>query len=216
MKAVDEFDKGYRSNDSLRWCFSSSFPSRLLRYALLVRMEELFLPYQFLITDAIRVIQQQSKRPGHGQLFRGMKLPNELVDMFETHTGQLVCANGFFTCSKLRNIELQSAALPGYRTDLSSVLFKINFDASARFAEVSMENGSTIVVFDVATSFRIECVSRGTMSIIKLKTVSDEGKKLALQYKENNKGKTVQMLLDELSAPPKPPTPPKIQVRYSH
>jgi hypothetical protein len=216
LKIVDEFDKAYRSSDSLRWCFRSPFPSRALRYALLSRTGELFSPYHSLIIDVIRIIQQQSKQPGHGQLFRGMKLPIELVDMFETHTGQLVCANGFFTCSKSRNTELQSAALPGYRTDLSSVLFKIDFDASARFAEVPMEIGSTIVVFDIATSFRVVCVNRGAMSIIKLKTASDEGKKLALEYKENNKGKTIQMLLDELSTPPKPSTPPKIQVRYLH
>ncbi|CAF3502135.1 unnamed protein product [Rotaria sp. Silwood1] len=208
LKLIDEFDKSYRANDSLRWCFRSPFPSRLLRCALMSPTLKQLSPYQFLITDAIRILQQQSKRTGHGQVYRGMKLSNELVDMFETHTGELVCVNGFFTCTKSRNIELQSAASPGYRSDLSSVLFKIDFDASSRFAEVAMENGSTIVIFDVATIFRVVCVNRGSMSIIKLKTASDEGKKLALEYKEKNKGKTIKILLDELSAPSKSPTPP--------
>ena len=54
------------------------------------------------------------------------------------------------------------------------------------------------------------------MSIIKLKTASNEGKKPAMEYMKNNKGKTVQILLDELSIPPKPPTAPKIGVRNSH
>lgn len=188
-----------------------------MRYALLSRMVELVSPYRFLIIDVICLIQQESKRSSHEQLFRGMKLSNDLVKMFEKHTGQLVCANGFFMCSKSRNIELQRAASPGYRTDLSSVLFKIDVDTSARFAEVSLDNNSTIVVFDVATSFRVVCVSQGTISIIKLKTNSDEGKKLALTYKENNKDKTVPMLLDELSVPPKPLTLPReTEVRYSH
>ncbi|CAF2514937.1 unnamed protein product [Rotaria sp. Silwood2] len=216
LKLIDEFDKSYRANDSLRWCFRSPFPSRPLRYALMSPTLNQLSSYQFLITDAVRILQQQSKRTGHGQVYRGMKLPNELVDMFETHMGELVCVNGFFMCTKLRNIELQSAASPGYRSDLSSVLFKIDFDAAARLAEVPMENGSIIVVFDVATSFRVVCVNRGTMSIIKMKTTSDEGKKLALEFKEKNKGKTIKMLLDELSAPPKPATPPpatKIEVR---
>ncbi|CAF0930238.1 unnamed protein product [Adineta steineri] len=213
LKIIEEFDKGYRSNDAIRWCFRSIFPSRPLRYALYSRLGELLSSYQFLTTNVSRSIQQQSKQPNHGQLFRGMKLPAELIDMFETHTGQLVCANGFFMCSKMRNVELQSAASPGYRTDLISVLFKIDFDASAHFAEVLLENNSTIIVFDVATSFRVICVNRGPMSIIKLKTAVEDGKKVASQYKENNKGKTLQVLLDELSAPPKPPTPPKIEVR---
>ncbi|CAF0983561.1 unnamed protein product [Rotaria sordida] len=216
LKLVDEFDKSYRANDAFRWCFCSPFPSRLLRYALMSPTLKQLSPYQFLIGDTIRILQQQSKRTSHGQVYRGMKLPNELVDMFETHTGQLVCVNGFFMCTKSRNIELQSAASPGYRSDLLSVLFKIDFDASARFAEVAMENGSTIIVFDVVTNFRVVCVNRGTMSIIKMKTTPDEGKKLALEYKEKNKEKTIKMLLDELSAPPKPPTPPpanKTEVR---
>ena len=69
-----------------------------------------------------------------------MKLSNELVDIFEAHTGQLVCANGFFVCTKARNMELQTAASPGYRTDLVSVLFKVDFDASARFSGCSLND----------------------------------------------------------------------------
>jgi hypothetical protein len=218
LRAVDEFDRSYRSNDSFQWCFRSPFPSNPLRHALLSPTIESISPYYSLIIDITRSIQQQSKHSAHGQLFRGMKLPNELVDLFETHTGQLVCANGFFMCSKARNVELQLAALPTYRTDLLSVLFKIDFDASARFAEVQMENGSMATIFDIATSFRVMCVSRGGMSIIKLKTVSDDGKKFAQEYKEKNKEKTVQVLFDELSkppTPPAPPTPPKLETKYS-
>ncbi|CAF0758933.1 unnamed protein product [Adineta steineri] len=208
LRAVDEFDRSYRPNDTLQWCFRSSFPSNHLRHALFSPKIESISPYYFLINDAIRSIQQHSKHSGHGQLFRGMKLSNELVDLFETHTGQLVCANGFFLCSKARNVELQLAALPGYRTDLMSVLFKIDFDASAHFAEVQMENGSMATIFDVATSFRVVCVSRSAMTVIKLKTTSDDGKKFVQEYREKNKGKTVQVLFDELTKPPTPPTPP--------
>ncbi|CAF1259638.1 unnamed protein product [Didymodactylos carnosus] len=207
LKFVDEFDQLYRPNDSLRWCFRAPFPSRLLRYALISRNAELLQPCHFLIIDVLRVLQQQPRRPGRGQLYRGMKVSNELMNMFETHTGGLVCASGFFTCTKSRTIGLQSASSPGYRPDLSSVLFKIDFDASARFAEVAMDNGSTIVIFDVATSFRVMCVNRGAMSVIKMKTASDEGKRVAVEYKEKHKGQAVQALLDELSAPPKSPTP---------
>ena len=218
LKLIDEFEKAYRPNDSLRWCFRSPFPSRSLRYALMSRTTKQLSSYQFLICDAIRTLQQHSKHTGHGQVYRGMKLSNELVDAFETHTGQLVCASGFFMCTKSRNVELQSAASPGYRSDLISVLFKVDFDSSARFAEMTIENGSTVMVFDVATCFRVMCVNRGSMSIIKMKTCSEEGKKLVSDYKVKNKGKTNVILLDELSAPPKVPTPPapvaKTTVRY--
>jgi hypothetical protein len=208
LKIVDEFERTYRPNNALRWCFRSPFPSRSLRYALLSHTAELLSSHRSLVTDVSRLIQQQSKASGHGQLFRGMKLSSELVDMFDAHTDKLVYVNGFFMCSKARNVELQLATSPGYRMDLTSVLFKIDFDASARFGEVAMDNGAIIVVFDVAISFRVICVNRGTMTIIKLKAAVDDGRKIALQYKENSKGKTVQMLLDEIATPPKTPTPP--------
>ena len=206
LKLVDEFDKSYRPNDSLRWCLRSPFPWRPLRCALMSRTTNLLSSYQFLILDATRILQQQSKNSGQGQVYRGLKLSNELVDLFEAHTGELVCTNGFFICTKARNSELQLAATAGYRTDLTSVLFKIDYDASARYAEVAIENGSSVFVFDVATSFRVVCVNRGTMSIIKMKTAPDEGGKLASEYKKKNKEKTIKMLLDELSPPP--PVPP--------
>ncbi|CAF1277038.1 unnamed protein product [Rotaria magnacalcarata] len=210
LKLVDEFDKSYRTHDAVRWCFRVSFPARPLRYALMSPTVKLLSSYQCLIVDVIRILQQQSKRAGHGQVYRGMKLSSELIDSFETHIDQLVCMNGFFMCTKSRNIELQLAASPGYRSDLSSVLFKIDFDASAPIAEVKMEHGSTIVVFDIATSFRVVCVNRGLMSIIKMKIASDEGKKLAADHKEKHKGKTIKILLDELSIQRKPPTPPLV------
>ena len=199
LKLIDEFDKWYRPNDCLRWCFRSPFPCRPLRCALMSRRMNLLSTYQFLILDATRLLQQQSKHCAQGQVYRGLKLSNELVDMFESHTGELVCANGFFICSKARNNELQLATTAGYRTDLASVLFKIDLDGSARYAEVTMENGSSMVVFDVATSFRVVCVNRGSMCIIKMKTAADDGQKLALEYKRQHQEKTIKTLLEQLS-----------------
>ena len=205
---IEDFEKTYRTNDSLRWCFQSSFPSRLLRCSLMSPTLERLTPYQFLIADVTRVLQQQTKRSTHGQLYRGMKLSKELVDTFDTNTGRLLCSCGYFMCSKSRNIELQFAISAGYRSDLISVLFKIDFDGSARFADVVLENDSTVTIFDVGTSFRVICVNRGTMTVIKMKVVAEEGKKIAQDYKGQHKEKPVKVLLDELTAPPKPPTPP--------
>ena len=41
-----------------------------------------------------------------------------------------------------------------------------------------------------------------------MKTAADAGKKIALDYLENNKDQTIQSMLDELLKPPKPSTPP--------
>jgi hypothetical protein len=215
LKSIDEFDRTYRITDAIRCCFRSPFPLRPLRCALMSGNYEQIVPYQFLVADVARCFRQQSNVSNCGQFYRGMKLSGTTLDMFDRHCGQLVCTHGFFTCSKSRNIELQAAASPGYRPDLLSVLFKIDFDSTARFAEITLENGSILVVFDVATSFRVVCVNRGNMSIVKLKSATDDGKQLAVNYKTNENGKTIRMMLDELLLPvPKPhPLPVNIDVR---
>ena len=157
------------------------------------------------------MLQQQSKRARNIQLYRGMKLPSQLVDQFEMHTDKLMCASGFFTCTKSRTVALELASAPGYRSDLSSVLFKIDCDPSTNLTDVSTEGRPPVVIFDAATAFRIICVNRGAISIVKIKTVPDEGKKLALQYIEDHKEETVQELLDQLSVLPKSPSPPPSQ-----
>ncbi|CAF4837867.1 unnamed protein product [Rotaria sp. Silwood1] len=212
IRLVDEFDRTYRPKEALHWSIQDSFPSYLLRHAFISCQSEQLNLCRFLIADTSRLIQQQSKRTGSLQLYRGMKLPSKLVDSFETHTGKIMCACGFFTCTKSRTTALELASSPGYRTDLSSVLFKIDCDVSVKLAEMSTEDRSPIVIFDVGTTFRIICVNRATISIIKMKAVPDQGKKLVQDYKNNHKGETIQTMLEQLLAPQKlslsPPSKP--------
>ncbi|CAF4482044.1 unnamed protein product, partial [Rotaria magnacalcarata] len=70
------------------------------------------------------------------------------------------------------------------------------------------KNSSPMIAFDACMIFRIVYVNRGPMSIIKLKTAGDAGKKIALDYLENHPNETIQSLVDELLKPLKPPTPP--------
>jgi hypothetical protein len=57
-------------------------------------------------------------------------------------------------------------------------------------------------------AFRVVYVNRDQMSVVKLKTASEAGKKIAFEYCEKYKSETIQSLLDEILRPPKPPTPP--------
>ena len=137
-----------------------------------------------------------------------MKLSNEILDKFEAHVGQLVCTSGFFPCTKSRTNALTLASLPAYRSDLLPVLFKIDCDASSLYTELANKYSSPMIVFDICTAFRIVYINRGPMSVIKMKTAGEDGKKIALEYLEKHKDETIQSLLDELLRPPKPPTPP--------
>jgi len=208
IEIINEFEKSYRPNESIHWCCRSPFPTRFLLHALRSHSKTRLTVCRFLFADSTRLVQQQPKRKTSEQFYRGMKLSSQILDEFEHQIGRIVCTSSFFPCTKSRTNALTLASLPTYRPDLLSVFFKIDCDTSSLYAEVAQKNSPTQIVFDVCTSFRIVHVNRGPMSIVKMKTAADAGKKIALDYLENNKDQTIQSMLDELLKPPKPSTPP--------
>lgn len=208
IEIIEEFEKSYRSADAINWCFRSPFPTRVLLHALRSHDKVQLNVCRFLFVDAARFIQQHSNSKSSYQVYRGMKLLGAVLDQFVVHVGQLFCTSGFFPCTKSRTNALTLASLPTYRPDLLPVLFKIDCDAASLFTEVSNKYSSPITVFDACTAFRVVYVNRGQMSVIKLKTANDAGKKIASEYLEHHPNETIQALLDELLKPPKAPTPP--------
>ena len=135
-----------------------------------------------------------------------MKLSRELLDQFESYAGHCLTTSAFFPCTKSRSQALAIASLSNFRPDLFPVLFKIDCDPSAVCIELSNRQS----VLELSTVFRIVYVNRGPMSVIKMKTDNQVGKKLVENYLEENKEKSIQALLDELI---RPPTPPPIEVK---
>lgn len=137
-----------------------------------------------------------------------MKLSNELLDKFQAYIGQLVCTNGFFPCTKSRANALALASLPSYRPDLAPVFFKIDCDASSLYTDLPTKQPGSMIVFDICTAFRIVYVKRDPMTVIKMKTAGEFGKKIALHYLEQHSNESIQSLMEELVKSLKPPTPP--------
>ncbi|CAF0911025.1 unnamed protein product [Rotaria sp. Silwood1] len=208
MEIIEEFEKSYRSVDVINWCFRSPFPARLLLHALRSHNKGQLSICRFLFADASRFFQQRPKHKSSDQVYRGMKLSSEILDKFEAHVGQLICTSGFFPCTKSRTNALTLASLPTYRPDLLSVLFKIDCDASALFTVLSNKQSTSLIVFDICMTFRIVYVNRGQMSIVKLKTAGEAGKKIALEYLEKHPNETIPTLIDEILKPSEPPPPP--------
>ncbi|CAF4541955.1 unnamed protein product [Rotaria sp. Silwood1] len=216
LRIIEEFDKSYRPTEIMNWCFRSPFPSRFLHHALRSNNKEQLYVCRPLFVDASRFFNQQRQHKSSDKLYRGMKLSNELLDKFKAHVGQLVCTSGFFPCIKSRANALTLATLPAYRTDLLPVLFKIDCDASTPCIEVVNKNSSPLMVFDICTAFHIIYVNRDQITIIKMKTAGQIGKKIACDYIEQHKDEIVQTLLDELMKPPmrqKPGTLPPLRPR---
>lgn len=201
LQYIDDFDRTYRPKDALRWCFRSPFPANLLRRAFTCQDFEQLSLCRFLIVETSRIIQQPDKSTGMLLLYRGMKLLKNVVDQFEQRTGQLVCANDFITCTKSRAYALELATSPGYRTDLVSVLFKIECDSTVKAIETSIQNRPVMSVFDIGTTFRIVCLSRGAIIAIKMKAVAGEGKRIVRDYKVAHRGISMPTLFNRLAQP---------------
>jgi tetratricopeptide (TPR) repeat protein len=134
-----------------------------------------------------------------------MKMTNEFLDKLENHTDKLICPKGFLLCSQSRKTALKIASSLDHRPDLIPVLLKITYDESVPLAEVSRKDSTSLMVFDVYTVFRVKYVSRGQLSTVKIELADEDGKKLARMYRITHEKESIQNLLDQLSAPPKPP-----------
>ncbi|CAF0972875.1 unnamed protein product [Rotaria sordida] len=207
MEMIDEFEKSYRSSEIVHWCFRSPFPSHFLHHAIRSHNLEHLNMCRFMFIDANRFFQQQPKHKSSEQFYRGMKLTKELLDQFESHVGQLVCTSGFFPCTKSRTNALSLASSPGYRSDLLSVLFKIDYDSTSIYSQVSNKMLSNVIVFNVSIPFRVINVHRGQMSVIKMKPAITDGKRIVQDYLEQHHDQPIQSIFDQLSVPPRVQTP---------
>jgi hypothetical protein len=202
---INEFDQSYNKNDALQWCFSSPFPSRFLLRALRFHNVEHLHACRFLLTDVSHIIQRQSNKKSSCELYKGMKMTNEFLDKLENYTGKLICPKGFLICSQSRKGALEVASSLDHRPDLMPVLFKITYDRSVPLVELSNKDVGSLMIFDVYTVFRVKYVNRGQVSIVKIEPANEDGRKLALEYRNKYESESIQNLLDELLSPPKPP-----------
>ncbi|CAF3236070.1 unnamed protein product [Rotaria socialis] len=208
MEMIEDFGKSYRSSDVLQWCFHSPFPNHFLLHAIHFRNLEQLKVCRFMFIDTYRFFQQQPKHRLSDQFYRGMKLTTAVLDRFESHVGKLVCTSDFFPCTKSRTNALSLASLPNYRSDLLSVLFKIDCDSTSMYSQVSNKTSSNVILFGVSISFRVINVHRGPMSVIKMKPAVTDGQTIAQEYFKEHHDQSIQAILDEILAVPRVETPP--------
>ncbi|CAF1330185.1 unnamed protein product [Rotaria sp. Silwood1] len=203
LALIDKFNHSYIAADALSWCLRSPFPSRFINHSLHSRNMEQLNFCRFLINDASHFLQQQPKHKTSTQFYRGMKLSSELVEKFVKNTGGLICTSWFLVCTKSRTAALTAASSPIYRPDLIPVLFKIDCDSTTPYFELSKNVSPSIIVFDACTAFRILYISQDQMVIVKMKIATDDGRKVARDYKEKHGSIAIETLLDQLVEPSK-------------
>mgnify|MGYP001034911476 CR=1 FL=1 len=185
---IDTFRQLYRSNDVLRWCLRSPFPLRPLNHALRTRNIQQLNFYAFLLNDVRCAIKRQKRRsPIH--VYKGLKVSNEFLESLVENEGKLICTSGFFVCTKSRAAARSLALSPSRRSDLCPIMFSIACDRWTPLTELPLEKKSNQMMFDVYTCFRIIHVSKGQVSIVKMKAADKQGRQLAREQwnKDENK-----------------------------
>lgn len=208
LRQIDELEKTYRSSEVISWCLRSPFPSRFLHHAIRAHNKDQLRVCRSIFIDVFHIFEQHPQRRTTDQFYRGMKLSNEIINKFEAHIGQLVSTSGFFPSTRSRSNALALASLPAYRPDLLPVLFKIDCDQLSVYIDLANKYPSPLLAFELCSAFRVVHVNRGAITVVKLKTDRDSGRRLASRYLDQHSDVTIQSLLDELITPPKPPTPP--------
>ena len=208
LREIDELEKTYRSSEAIIWCLRSPFPYRFLHHAIRAHNKDQLRVCRSIFIDVFHTFEQHPQHRTTDQFYRGMKLSNEIINKFEAHIGQMVSTSGFFPSIRSRSNALALASLPAYRPDLLPVLFKIDCDQLSVYIDLTNKYPTPLLAFELCSAFRIVYVNRGAITVIRLKTDRDSGRRLASRYLDQHPDVTMQSLLDELITPPKPPTPP--------
>lgn len=209
LPSINEFNRSYKRNDVLQWCFSSPFPSRFLHQSLRNCEIEHLDRCRFLFLDISYVLHRPNERQISRELYRGMKLSNDLLEQLTNHTGKLICPQAYFFWIKSKMTALKFASSTNYRTDLNPVLFKISCEPSSPVGEISTNDSPTQIVFDLYSVFRVIYVNRGPVSTVRLELADEDARSIVRGYRTKHKSETIQSLLDQLFIVQKPPVPIK-------
>ena len=176
---LEEFQKEYASDKSVRWYTKDSFVYRMLNKALRVQNIDTIFMFRFFIRDLGQQLKDnQWSMPG--SVYRGQSLSKNELKALQQSVGTVISINSFLSTTLYRavaDIYIGEAA-----DDLEKVLFKINFDPSIDgikpFADVTLlsqypQEGE--ILFMLGSIFRIDkitCDENGIW-IIELNLCSD-------------------------------------------
>jgi hypothetical protein len=153
------FNLSYKANEVLFWLdkYTHPFPYHLLiSNALRTHDQQILSLVRFFLLD---LAKQMKPLPGtiNNQVYLGAKLPISLVDRLEQQTSKdIISFQCFLPVTKSRTNALLAATRPTRRRKIASVLFKIDV-SNALCAHLS-----DVILLNVATPFRVTCVTRNT------------------------------------------------------
>ncbi|UJR29309.1 hypothetical protein I4U23_010523 [Adineta vaga] len=127
LKIVDEFEKEYSSEESLRWYTRESFLYRLLNKALRVQNIDFLFLFRFFIHDLEKQLQQR-RHSTPIRVYRGQLMAIEELNILQKSKGKFISVNSFFSTSSNRELALLYLGNHSADQSLYRILFEIDAD----------------------------------------------------------------------------------------
>ncbi|CAF3827795.1 unnamed protein product [Rotaria sp. Silwood1] len=206
IRAIEDFEKTYRSEDSILWYSKQTFVYKLINKALRTEDINLLYIFRFFIGDLSEALQQEhtkilSSKHKILNVYRGVKLDKEEFDKLKENQGKLVSTNGYLSTSQRKSLALSFAMKPTKRIDVIPVLFHIQCDIKqvnkniifADISEFSQYPHEEEVLFDLNACFIIESIEEQESLQIITMNLSNEGQKITKDYLDLTRQETEEL-----------------------
>ena len=187
QQRIDEFERTYTPETSIRWYSRNSFVYRVLNTALRLQNVEVLVACRFLIRDIneqLRNVQQDQNR-NITEVYRGQNLSIEDLKRMKQNNGEIISFHSFLSATRDRMQAIGFVPTPPGDENFINVLFEIECDqhystspSSKPFADiqsVSVIPTEEEVLFALGTHFRLtgtDYDEKHDLQIIKLTHIS--------------------------------------------
>jgi len=138
LKHLDEFERQYSCEESLRWYTKDSFVYRMLNKALRVQNIDLLFLFRFFIRDLAHELKS-NQWTSPGSVYRGQALSKTELNRLEKSIGKLISINSFLSTTLYPDV---ASIYIGNSPGCEKVLLKIDFDPTLTgikpFADITL------------------------------------------------------------------------------
>jgi tetratricopeptide (TPR) repeat protein len=146
LKQIDDFQREYKSVKAIYYYTLDSFLFRKLNQAFRYENIDCIFRFRYYITDLywqLHEMDQQERPRRNIRLYRGKKLPIDVLQQLIDNIHGLISINGFVSTTVDEEVAKVYAGIGGQRNGYESVVFEINIDKATTIPQKPYANIST-------------------------------------------------------------------------
>ncbi|CAF1473387.1 unnamed protein product [Rotaria sordida] len=166
LAKIDEFERTYHIDNSIRWYTKDTFIYKLINKALRTKDVEQLYVFRYYITDLSTSLNREYKNSHLTEtifLYRGATMSHDEFEKLKANKNHFISINGYFSTSRSRSV---ATIYVGSNTSTTNgVLFEIECDAKMNVIFADISHYSEIpdeeeVLFDLGAAFQIISVTQ--------------------------------------------------------